>query len=90
MFNDPTFRSELLRRTNQQIEVYAELAPPESRQPDGTMSCIYDWYEYVPELNRGRLLATVHVFKRPDGTLGGCGEPDPKVFVRDGIPHVDP
>jgi hypothetical protein len=33
-----------------------------------------------------RLLATVHLFKKPDGNIGASGQPDPIVVVVDGVP----
>lgn len=32
----------------------------------------------------GELIALVHQYKRPDGTLGGSGRPDPKVLFYSG------
>lgn len=90
MFNQPEFRASLSKRTNQRVDVSIGLASPECHQEPGTESHVYDWMEYVPFEDRMRLLATVHLFKRPDGTFGGSGQPDPIVVVVDGIPHTDP
>lgn len=90
IFNDPEFRKEIVRRTAQRVEVSANPASPECRQAPGTMSHVYDWYEYLPDQNRTRLLATVHMFKKPDGTIGASGHPDPVVLVVDGVPLTDP
>ena len=32
-------------------------------------------------------LALVHLYLRPDGSLGGSGRPDPKVVVHQGIEY---
>lgn len=90
IFNDPTFRADIVRRTNQRIDVSTNLASPECRQVPGTMSHVYDWMEYIPEKGCTRLLATVHMFKCPDGTIGASGQPDPVVVVVDGVPLTDP
>ena len=80
-FNDPEFRADLLRRTNQQVEQYCEPAPPSAGQNVGATSHVYDWFEYVQELDRTRYLATVHMYKNPDGTIGASGQPDPQYLV---------
>jgi hypothetical protein len=90
IFNEPAFREDIVRRTNQSVEVSINPASPECRQGPGTMSHIYDWMEYMPEQKRMRLLATVHMFKKPDGTIGASGQPDPVVVVVDGVPLTDP
>lgn len=33
----------------------------------------------------GRRVAVVHQYRRPDGTLGGSGRPDPKMLVEGGV-----
>jgi hypothetical protein len=49
---------------------------PLSKEPFCTRSQIY----YYMTLN-GKLVAIVHQYLRPDGSLGGCGLPDPKQIV---------
>ena len=39
------------------------------------------WSQMVQYLEGGSVVAVVHQYKRPDGTLGASGKPDPK-FVR--------
>ncbi len=80
-FNDPEFRTALLRRTNQQVEQYSELAPPSARQVEGATSHIYDWFEYIQEFDRTNFLASVHLYRNPDGTIGASGQPDPQYLV---------
>ena len=90
IFNDPLFRADIVRRTNQRVECSYGLASPACNQEPGTTSHIYDWMEYMAEENRMRLLATVHMFKKPDGNIGASGNPDPTVLVVDGVPLTDP
>jgi hypothetical protein len=90
IFNDPTFREDIVRRTNQRVDVSVNPASPECEQEPGTMSYVYDWMEYDHEREKMQLLATVHMFKRPDGSIGASGEPDPVVVVVDGVPFTDP
>ena len=54
------------------------------------MSYVYDWMEYDHHNERMQLLATVHLFRRPDGSIGASGNPDPVVIVVDGVPLTDP
>src|ERR1700680_2769625 len=89
-FNDPTFRANLLRRTNQRIEVYCALAPVSAGQEPGTTSHVYDWVEYDRSQDKTAVIPTVHLYKRPDGTLGASGEPDPTFLVVNGVPLYDP
>jgi hypothetical protein len=37
---------------------------------------------------QGRQVAIVHQFRRPDGTLGGEGRPDPKLLLQEGVLYV--
>jgi hypothetical protein len=89
-FNDPSFRADIVRRTNQRVDVSDGLASPDCNQEPGTTSHVYDWMEYVAAENRMKLLATIRMFKKPDGTIGASGKPDPIVLVVDGIPLTDP
>jgi hypothetical protein len=54
-------------------------APPSSGQPDGTMS------QRVLYMSGDQLIAVVHQYLLPDGSIGGSGRrlPDPK-WLRDG------
>lgn len=90
IFNDPLFRADITQRTDQRVENSYGLAAPEFNQEPGTTSHVYDWMEYVAAENRMRLLATVHMFKKPDGSIGASGKPDPIVLVVDGVPLTDP
>jgi hypothetical protein len=90
IFNDPTFRADIVRRTVQRVDVSEGLASPECNQEPGTTSHVYDWMGYDSATNRMILLATVHCFKLPDGTLGASGDYDPVVLVVDGEILTDP
>ena len=83
-------RDDLIRRTNQRVDVSVNPASSESGQDPGTLSYIHDWMEYDPKTEAMRLLATVHMFKKPDGSIGASGQPDPVVVVVDGVPITDP
>ena|ERR1022692_219228 len=89
-FNDPEFRAELLRRTNQRVEQYCAPAPPAAGQMEGATSHVYDWFEYIESEDRTILLATVHMYRNPDGSIGASGQPDPTFLLVDGVPLVDP
>lgn len=56
-------------------------ARPQANEPPGTLSQMV-WY-----LDRaGTRVALVHQYRRPDGSLGGSGRPDPKrLLVEDEI-----
>jgi hypothetical protein len=86
VWNDPEFQAEIQRMTTQRVEVSANLAPPEANQEEGTMSCVYD----LMNNPNSQLLATYHVYKRRDGTIGASGREDPIFLLVDGVPHVDP
>ena len=48
-------------------------------EPPGTRSQILDYRD-----PNGERVVTVHRYLRPDGTLGGSGQPDPKWIRREG------
>jgi hypothetical protein len=52
------------------------LADPTANQPPGTRSEMWWLYE-----RDGTKIALVHVYVKPDGTLGASGKPDPKVLI---------
>ena len=59
---------------------------PDSGEPLGTLTQIIS-YQTID----GRFVATVHQYRRRDGTLGGSGQPDPKVLVHAGtVYRADP
>jgi hypothetical protein len=81
IFNDPAVREEIVSRTVQRVDVSENPASPECNQGEGTMSYIYDWMGFNRETGLIELLATVHMFKRLDGSVGASGQPDPVVVV---------
>lgn len=86
IWNDQTFQTALLSRTQQRVDVAEGLAPPEAGQEPGTMSHVYDYVN-----NDGHeTLGTFHVYKKPDGTIGASGMLDPIFLLVNGVPHVDP
>lgn len=52
----------------------------QSGEPYCTRSQIIEYWEWI-----GQMIAKVHRYLRPDGTIGGSGLPDPKVLVEGGI-----
>jgi hypothetical protein len=48
--------------------------------PRGTRSQIV---HYLNE--RGHVMAIVHQYRKPDGSIGGKGKPDPKFLVHKGV-----
>jgi hypothetical protein len=57
---------------------------------EGAASHVYDGFEYIRETDRTRLLATVHLHKNPDGTIGASGQPDPQYLLVGGAILYDP
>ena len=63
------------------VTSYDRLASPETNQPPGTRSRIYRYYDGPA------MVMLVHCLVRPDGTLGGSGQYDPKRLLVDGIEY---
>lgn len=55
-------------------------APPRANQPPGTLSQMIAYRD-----KDGTELAAAHRYLKPDGTLGGSGQADPKSMMKDGI-----
>jgi len=87
-WNDVLYQSALWARTTQQVRVYEGLAPPEANQEPGTISAVDELYDN--RVTPHELLAALHYYRRPDGTIGASGKYDPTFLLVDGIPHVDP
>jgi len=85
IFNDPEYQQLLFRRCTQRVYVYDELAPAAANEPPGTLSQVYDLYD-----RSGVLLATLHEYKRPDGTIGASGMKDPYFLLVNEAPWIDP
>jgi hypothetical protein len=90
MFNEPNFHADLLKRTKQSVETYCKPAPVDAGQKPGAMSHIYDWFEYNADTDTTRLLATVHYYKNPDGSIGASGKIDPQLLVVGNTIFTDP
>jgi len=90
MFNDPAIGGLLRRRTTQEITSHEGFASIYAGEPPGTMSLIKEWYCYNESTERTELLAAVHYYQRPDGTVGGSGKMDPKTLLVDGTRYIDP
>jgi hypothetical protein len=86
IWNDPTFQADLLKQTQQRVDVYEQLAPESANQKPGTISYVYD----LVNNDRTELLGTFHLYKEPGGTIGASGLPDPIFLLVEGVPHVDP
>jgi hypothetical protein len=86
IWNDPKFQSDLLRRTQQRVDVYEGLAPPSANQKPGTISHVYN----LVNNDEREVLGTFHVYKEPGGTIGASGMHDPVFLLVDGVRHTDP
>ena len=53
-----------------------------SEQPRGTASQLVGYFDAHSKV------AEVHQFVHPDGSIGGSGEPDPKMVVSKGVRYV--
>jgi hypothetical protein len=60
-------------------EIHNSLTPKEAKQDEGTLTIGYDYYD--AENTR---VATVFIYRKPDGKLGGRGKPTPKGLLIDG------
>jgi hypothetical protein len=58
-------------------------SPPLAHEPECTWSQLV---EYVSA--KGRRVAEVHQYLRPDGTLGLSGKPDPKGLLDQGVWYI--
>ena len=61
--------------------IYDEPANLKSRQPPGTRSKLYKYFDGY------KGVMWLHCFERPDGTLGGSGKMDPKRLLVDGVEY---
>jgi hypothetical protein len=70
--------------SNELIEALESERParPEAQQPLGTMSRMV-WYYAVDSDGTLAKVALVHEYRRPDGSIGGSGRPDPKRLIVD-------
>jgi hypothetical protein len=78
-FNAMDFPGRIARREVFERVVHVGTPRPAAHQEAGTVA---ETVVYMDE--RWRFLARVHQYRKPNGTLGGSGRPDPKVLVVDG------
>ena len=88
LFNDPETNRILRMQTSHEVTVREE--PATAGQVAGTMSFIKDWYGYDETRGESFFVATVHYYKRPDGSIGASGKQDPKIVVVGGVRYIDP
>jgi len=64
----------------QTVEWQGHPSPARSGEPTCTRSQIIAYRD-----ERGRQVARVHQYRRPDGMLGASGRPDPQLLLENGI-----
>ena len=83
--------AEIIRREFNQRQLYERMQRNEftiylkrnnhpETPPQGEPKCTHSQIVYYYDQNKN-LMAIVHQFLRPDGTLGASGRPDPKVLI---------
>jgi hypothetical protein len=60
-----------------------EKTPKSNEEPPGTRSLMVSYLS--DSLER---IFMVHIYLRPDGTIGGSGKPDPKWLFEEGVIYV--
>jgi hypothetical protein len=82
MFNDSTIPNQIKSgQLRKKIMHQGHPSPLRSGQPRCTYSQILSFSD-----DQGNKVAVCHQYKRPDGTIGGSGKPDPKrIMVGDTI-----
>jgi hypothetical protein len=76
MFNDSTIPGQIKsRELRKEIFRQRHATPARSGQPLCTYSQILSFWD-----REGNKVAICHQYKRPDGTIGGSGKPDPKLI----------
>jgi hypothetical protein len=74
MFNDSTIPNQIKSgHLHKKIIREGHPSPLRSGQPHCTYSQILSFSD-----SQGNRFAACHQYKRPDGTIGGSGKPDPK------------
>jgi hypothetical protein len=80
MFNDSTIPGQIKsRELRKKILRQHHATPARSGQPRCTYSQILSFWD-----RQGNKVAICHQYKRPDGTIGGSGRPDPKLIMIEG------
>ena len=82
MFNDSTIPDQIKSgKLRKKLMREGHPSPVRSGQPHCTYSQILSFWD-----SQGNKVAVCHQYKRPDGTIGGSGKPDPKrIMVGDTI-----
>lgn len=82
MFNDSTIPNQIKSgRVRMKVIREGHPSPARSGQPHCTYSQILSFSD-----SQGNKVAMCHQYKRPDGTIGGSGRPDPKrIMIGDTI-----
>jgi len=74
MFNDSTIPNQIKSgELRQEIIREGHPSPVRSGQPHCTYSQILSFWD-----SKGNMVAVCHQYRRPDGTIGASGSPDPK------------
>jgi len=80
MFNDSTIPDQIKSgQLRKKIMSQRHSTPVRSGQPLCTYSQILSFWD-----SQGNKVAICHQYKRPDGTIGGSGKPDPKRIMVEG------
>jgi hypothetical protein len=83
LFNEQQF-TDKIRAGKVSVRVEKEWpAPPHLGFEEGTVSQLVTYIG-----GNGHLVAQIHRYKRPDGTLAASGLPDPKKLVLGGVLYV--
>ncbi|MGI8989792.1 MAG: hypothetical protein ACR2I2_09435 [Bryobacteraceae bacterium] len=85
LFNAEGFYSNLNKNTTHTVLCYDDPAPQSANEPPETMSQVHDYID-----SSGNKLATIHRYRRKDGTLGASGKLDPHSLLLDGVLLFDP
>lgn len=83
IFNDGRFEDLVAYKVLSEKLIREGPASAQANQPPGTKSQILAYLD-----SRGKQVALVHRYLRPDGTLGASGRPDPKKVFRDGTLYI--
>jgi hypothetical protein len=80
IFNDGRFEDLVAYGALSEKLIREGPASAQANQSPGTKSQIVAYLD-----SRGKQVALVHRYLRPDGTLGASQRPDPKKVLRDGV-----
>lgn len=84
MFNDNNFWQHIqIGQLTERIERRTHPTRPEAKQPHCTETQTVLYLDATQSE-----VARVHQYRRPDGTLGGHGYPDPKFIILNGVKYA--